>query len=95
MSVLQAFQWRYVSSQEKHSSLPSLQWARHLYFFFGTDFVTHSSHIMMFSFSEGSSVVGNVLFLQLLHVLYMQDIFSLYTLACTMSLGEDVATIPS
>ncbi len=32
VSVLQAFQWRYVSSQEKHSSLPSLQWA-HLYFF--------------------------------------------------------------
>ncbi len=64
--------------------------------FFGTDFVTHSSHIMMFSFSEGSSVVGNVLFLQLLHVLYMQDIsLSLHTLACTMSLGEDVATIPN
>jgi len=64
--------------------------------FFGTDFVTHSSHIMMFSFSEGSSVVGNLLFLQLLHVLYMQDIsLSLHTLACTMSLGEDVATIPN
>lgn len=28
--------------------------------FFCTDFVTHSSHTMMFSFSEGSCVVGNV-----------------------------------
>ena len=71
------------------TSFSSVDPSLHL-FVIGTVLVTHSSHTIMFPFIEGSSVVWNVLCLQLLHVLYMQEMpSSLHTLACTMSLGDD------